>query len=174
MPLRNIRKFKKKCRNEVFTVLGSNPPTKEKIRELLYIANTLNEVLRLFAPIPLIKRFTEKNTVLAGYNVPKGTEIIISQPVLHRSPKHWENPEEFNPDRWDSNVSHAYWFLPFIDGPRNCIGKKFALVEATVILVGILQNFSFRISDAHPFIKRQVVSLRADPGLTFHVSKIFQ
>jgi len=160
-----------KCRTEIFEKIGSNPISKENIGELKYLSNTINEVLRLYSPVPLIKRNTEKDTNLGGYNIPKGTQIILSMPVLHRSKKHWEDPDLFKPERWDSKVSHSYWFLPFSDGQRNCIGRKFAQVEATVIIVGILQNFSFRISEAHPFVKKQTVTMRPFPGLTLYVKQ---
>jgi len=161
-----------KCREEVLRVLGSNPPTKGNIGELKYLTCTLNEVLRLYPPVPMVKRMTEKDIVMGGYIVPKGTSVAISQIVLHRCAKHWENPDQFNPDRWESKVSHGNWFLPFLDGPRNCLGKKFAMVESTVIVAGLLQNFSFRKSEAHTFKKRQVVSLRPDPGITLYIKKL--
>jgi len=158
-----------KCREEIARVIGSDIINKENIGELKYTNNTIQEVLRLFAPVPFIKRYLEKDTVLGGYTVPKGCHIIVAPAVLHRSKKHWKDPEVFNPDRWNSEESHQYWFLPFIEGPRNCIGKKFAMVEAIVLLVTILQHFTFRVSEAHPFKKKQVATLRPHPGITLHV-----
>eukprot|EP01124_Arcella_intermedia_P013399 TRINITY_DN1981_c0_g4_i1.p1 TRINITY_DN1981_c0_g4~~TRINITY_DN1981_c0_g4_i1.p1 ORF type:complete len:454 (-),score=106.51 TRINITY_DN1981_c0_g4_i1:312-1673(-) len=109
----------KKCREEVLRVIGEDGEvTKDNINNLVYLGQTLNESLRLYAPVPMIVRITEKDVELGGYQIPKGCLVIVSPNVLHRVKKYWENPEQFDPDRWN-NKSHGSWFLPFLDGPRN-------------------------------------------------------
>lgn len=162
----------RKCREEVNSILGSNPPTRDNLSELKYLRNTINEVLRVYSPVTLVKRKVEKDVVLGGYPIPQGSIITLSIHALHHSPKHWDEPDKFDPDRWNKDVSHLGWYLPFLEGPRFCLGNRFALIEATVMLAAIVQNFSFRISEAHPFRFTERVTLRPQPGLTLYVKVV--
>uniref|UniRef100_A0A6B2L2C7 Cytochrome P450 n=1 Tax=Arcella intermedia TaxID=1963864 RepID=A0A6B2L2C7_9EUKA len=164
----------RKCREEIVRVLGEDGEvTKENISQLVYLGQTLNESLRLFAPVPVVARKVEKDVELGGYQIPKGCTVVVSPSVLHRNKKYWDNPEKFDPERWN-NKSHGSWFIPFIDGPRNCIGKKFAIVEATVILANMIRKFSFSFSEDHPFRKTQNITLHAKPGLFIKVKQAQQ
>jgi cytochrome P450 len=66
--------------------------------------------------------------------------------LLHRAPDLWENPLEFLPERFDvPSSAYAYKYIPFGEGPRNCIGQKLAVMESKVVLVMILQRFKLRM-----------------------------
>ena len=75
--------------------------------------------------------------------------MYYSVPVfsLHRNPEYWPNPDIFDPERFNPNNEHSYptfAFLPFGEGPRNCIGKRLALLEAKMTLVAILKELHFK------------------------------
>jgi len=76
----------------------------------------------------------------------KGVNVSFPIVLIHRNPKYWPNPDKFDPERFkpgeQSYPSFAY--LPFGEGPRNCIGKQLALLEVRMALVSILKDFQFK------------------------------
>jgi cytochrome P450 len=106
-----------------------------------YIQNVINEALRLYAPVWILAREAEGDDQLGEYAIHGGDRIIFSPYLTHRHPDFWENPEKFDPSRFDKEVAHRYAYFPFGGGPRVCIGQYFALMEMTILLVNILKNF---------------------------------
>jgi cytochrome P450 len=117
--------------------------------------------MRLYPPVWCFEREAIADDVIQGYFVPAGTMIGVCPFTLHRDPKHWPEPERFDPgrfapDRAESRPKEAY--LPFGDGPRVCIGKAFAMMEAKIVLATIASRF--RLSPAtHE-------ELDLEPGIT--------
>lgn len=72
---------------------------------------------------------------------------------MHYNPDYWFNPNEFNPDRFDDEAQRKklhetpYIYNPFGIGHRSCIGKRFAMVETTIALTMILQNYTIKLKD---------------------------
>lgn len=95
--------------------------------EVMTPEKVVQESMRLFPSAWCFERLALEDDVIGGYAIPKGTTILIAPYTLHRSPRYWASPEEFDPDRFlperfDGRTSEAY--LPFGDGPRVCIGKN--------------------------------------------------
>lgn len=145
------------------------------IKELEKLRLSLIEALRLYPQPPiLIRRAREKDVLPGGlggpeegYPVGPGADIFISTWNLHRSPHLWENPDEFNPERFLKPFSNEdfkgswaglrpgrdggplypnenttdFAFVPFGGGARKCVGDQFALMEATVAMAMLLRNF---------------------------------
>ncbi len=108
--------------------------------------------------------------VIDGVPVPKGTIIHIVPAVLHRSEKIWgPTVDEFDPDRWDHLPDAAkdpFAWGAFLNGPRVCIGKSFALLEYKTILIRLLENFLFEDPDHRPLrFERGAVTLRPEGGM---------
>lgn len=135
----------------------------------------LIEALRLYPEPPVLIRRARKEDTLppggsglsGGIKVLRGTDILISTWNLHRAPEYWENPEKYDPTRWErpfknpgikgwegynpdkvsdvmmypNEIASDYAFLPFGAGKRKCIGDQFAMLEATVILSMIMNKF---------------------------------
>jgi cytochrome P450 len=90
--------------------------------------------------------------------------------ATHHDEKHWNNPEQFDPDRFAPGVKpQPYTFVPFGGGPRNCIGAAFAQVEAKVVLARILQRFKLRLLQ-EDFRVYMGATLEPRPGVLMQVS----
>ena len=134
---------------EVDAVLGRDVEVKpkfEQVGRLRYIRQVLNEALRLHPPVPAFVVQPLKDTVIGGkYAVHRGQQLLVFTNLLHRDPTVWgENaglfdPENFRLDKVEERPANA--FRPFGNGQRACIGRQFALQEATLILGMILQRY---------------------------------
>lgn len=86
----------------------------------------------------------------SDYVMPQGLFVLIPVYAIHHDPEIYENPEEFNPNRFSPDeikMRPSSTFLPFGDGPRNCIGLRFGMLQARIGLVKLLQNFEFSTCD---------------------------
>ncbi|WP_069805850.1 MULTISPECIES: cytochrome P450 [Thermogemmatispora] len=135
-----------RARAHVDEVLGDEIPRFEHLAQLTYIDHVLKETLRLWPTAPAIALQPYEDTLLAGtYPLTKGETILVLIPMLHRDPRAWgEDVERFDPDRFEparyAQVPANAW-KPFGNGQRSCIGRPFALQEATLVLAMILQRF---------------------------------
>mmetsp|Transcript_24290 Transcript_24290/g.68051 ORF Transcript_24290/g.68051 Transcript_24290/m.68051 type:complete len:497 (+) Transcript_24290:44-1534(+) len=133
--------------SEIGNVLKGNPPNYDNVKELTYTENVLLEILRLHPPVPMdAKRCISDDKLPDGTLVPKGTMVSYSPWLFGRLPWLWDEPEEFRPERWEGERHSDYKFITFNAGPRLCLGKRMALVEAKVVLCILLTRFRFRIS----------------------------
>lgn len=141
------------------------------IEKMSYFNGFMQEVLRLYPPIGMIIRYNVKEENLKGVTVPASTRLVIPIHLLHRHPNYWEDPEEFKPERWlgeNNPSSHKYAFMPFSNGPRNCIGYYFAEMEAKLIMAPLIRYFSFRLAQSirdSDFTYTLSITMKANPGL---------
>ena len=102
-------------------------------------------------------RKVTKSCEVNGYQFPKDLSVLIPVYSLHHDPKYWDEPEEFRPERFlpgNKESINPFTYLPFGEGPRNCIGKRFALLEVKLVLVRLLQEFRIeKAADLHVPIK---------------------
>jgi cytochrome P450 len=148
---------------ELEEVLGDEPPTPARARELTYATRVLNEAMRLYPPVYVMFREPRTDVRLGGYRVPSESLVMLPQWVVHRSPRYYDDPETFDPGRWRpdrANDRPTYAFFPFGGGPRICIGKQFSLLEARLILGVLCRRFELHRVDDSP------IELR--PSLTMH------
>jgi cytochrome P450 family 6 len=120
-----------KLREEIMTGLESNngKVSYEMLHEFKYLHKVIQESLRKYPPIPNTQRRCTKdyqipNTTLT---IQKGTSIQFNMYSIHRDPEYYPEPEKFDPERFsDENIKarHPMAFIPFGDGPRNCIGIR--------------------------------------------------
>lgn len=88
---------------EIDEVLGSRRyVTSEDLTKLTYLDQTLKEALRLHPPQPAINRITKEETKLGDYVIPAGTSIMCDAHVLHHNPKYWDDPDKFDPERFNA------------------------------------------------------------------------
>lgn len=110
-----------------------------------------SESLRKHSPVGLLLRKASRDYPVANANfvIPKGTKLWIPTHAIHHDPEHYPNPDQFDPDRFtpeEIKKRHPLAFLPFGNGPRNCIGLKFGMMQARIGLVMLLKNFKFSLS----------------------------
>ncbi|CAG2172429.1 unnamed protein product [Oppiella nova] len=123
------------------------------LSRLPFIDALLTETLRHYSPALRLERQTMEDVTLGdtGVKIEKGVIVEIPIYAIHHDPDHYPDPFTFNPDRFmPENRDHIkpYTYLPFGSGPRNCIGMRFALLEAKLALAKISQKFRFsRVTD---------------------------
>ncbi|KAJ3005725.1 UNVERIFIED_CONTAM: hypothetical protein HDU68_004498 [Siphonaria sp. JEL0065] len=139
--------------NDVKAILGdTDVPKYSDFSKLKYAMAVLNESLRLFPPVIAIPKFTATETLNLGpFVFPPRTNITIATPGLHFNPKAWgSDATVFRPERFLEDNDEAgkgtsrLGFAPFSEGPRGCLGKKFAQVEFIALLT--LISLKYRIS----------------------------
>jgi len=137
-----------KLLNEIDTVLQGRAPTAEDWPKLRYAEMIALESMRLYSPAYVLGREAIDDCTIAGYHVPRGTTMFMSQWVVHRDARFWDNPEAFRPERWGEEKIKSmpkFAYFPFGGGPRVCIGQQFAMMEMVLMLVTIAQKFRFRM-----------------------------
>jgi cytochrome P450 len=110
---------------------------------------SVQEALRLYPPAYVLGRRTARDTAIGGHQVAAGTLVLVSPWVTHRHPEWWDEPERFDPQRFlrgDRRARHA-WFA-FGGGARSCIGRHFALLEATILIRALLRRHRLEALDA--------------------------
>nr|CAH0105057.1 unnamed protein product [Daphnia galeata] len=137
---------------ELDRVFGNSdrPATMTDLNHLKYLECCIKEALRLYPSVPVIGRKLNEDTVIHGYTLPANTTVGLMTYILHRDPKHFPDPELYQPERFFENNSrgrHPYAYVPFSAGPRNCIGQKFALMEEKIILSSIFRNYHVKALD---------------------------
>ena len=154
--------------------LNGNPPTLRDLAQLPYSEQVIKEAMRLYPPAGGVTRQPIHDIELGGYPVAKGTMVAISTYVMHRDPKLFADPDRFDPDRFTPENEAKlpkYAYLPFGAGPRICIGNSFAMMEARLILLTVLQKFSLRLAPGQTVKAEQVFTLRPKGGLPMSVQK---
>ncbi|MEV4019469.1 cytochrome P450 [Nonomuraea angiospora] len=150
---------------------GDEPPTYETIMKLDVIARVLEETLRHWSPIPGFSVSAVEDTTIGGYPIAKDQGVLVLLPVLHRSPKVWERPDEFDIDRWlpeNKKNHHPGAYKPFGNGERACIGRQFALTEARLALAMILRRFAISDPNVYRMKIKQTLTLKPE-GFTLRV-----
>lgn len=139
-----------RARAEVDRVWGDAAvPGYEQVAKLRYLRRVLDESLRLWPTAPAFAREARQDTVLAGeHPMRRGAWALVLTPMLHRDPTAWgADAERFDPDRFDPKAVRTrppHTFKPFGTGARACIGRQFALHEATLVLGLLLRRYELR------------------------------
>ncbi|MBD0420132.1 cytochrome P450 [Streptomyces sp. TRM S81-3] len=139
-----------RARAEVDRVWGDAAvPAYEQVAKLRYVRRVLDESLRLWPTAPAFAREARADTVLADtHPMRRGAWALVLTPMLHRDPAVWgPDAERFDPDRFDAKAVRTrapHAFKPFGTGARACIGRQFALHEATLVLGLLLRRYELR------------------------------
>lgn len=133
---------------ELATVLDGDPPSAEEVSDLTFTEQVITETMRLFPPANRIHREPADDVVIGGHRIPAGGNLVLPQWVVHRDPRWYPNPLAFHPERWTDEFRAGLpplAYFPFGAGPRQCIGDRFAHLEATLVLATALQRYHLEL-----------------------------
>ncbi|MEL7272949.1 MAG: cytochrome P450 [Pseudomonadota bacterium] len=163
---------RERCEREADNVDTTAPP-QDWAEQAPWITACFEESMRLFPPAPLIARETTQAFKLGEYDLPKGLTIMTSPYILHRHETLWDNPARFDPSRFCGEARSAidrFAYLPFGMGPRVCIGQRFAMQEAVVILVELLRKLRFTYTDTKKPWPIMRITIQPDNGMPMGVT----
>jgi cytochrome P450 len=140
---------------------GRRAPSYDDLARLPYTGQVIDEAMRLYPPVYSLARRASEDTEIGGYPVKAGSEVMLWIYMTHRDPRFYPEPEAFRPERFTPDeeakrpkLAH----LPFGAGPRACIGKVFAMLEARLVLASIASRFRLELVSGH--------RVRAHPQIT--------
>ncbi|HJK90713.1 MAG TPA: cytochrome P450 [Polyangiaceae bacterium LLY-WYZ-15_(1-7)] len=164
----------RRLREEVDAVLGERPPTAADVPKLTWARWVLDESMRLYPPAWTTGRFVAEAHELGGVAMTPGTFTLLSPWVTHRDPELWDDPEGFDPARWEAlskpGALPPFQFYPFGGGPRKCVGEAFAYLEATLILARIAQRMRLDLVPGHVVTPAPQITLGFEGGLKMHAA----
>lgn len=153
------RNVMKRVQEELGEIVGPNNIVEEShLSKLKYLNATIKETLRLHPGVPLlVPRSPSQDCTVGGYTIPKGCTVFVNAWAIHRDPRNWDNPLEFNPERFLSGggggmdkydfKGNNLKFLPFGSGRRNCPGVPLAEKMQTYILASLLHCFEWSLGE---------------------------
>jgi cytochrome P450 len=174
--------FEKKLLDEIDSVLGnsignnseSRIPSTEDIPKLPYTEKVLRESMRVYPPVWTMGRYVENDYSVGDYTIPTGSSILMSQYVMHHDSRYYENPEQFNPDRWTEEFKTdlpRFSYFPFGGGIRGCIGEPFAWMEGVLIIATIAQKWTMRLVPGQRIKLDPAITLRPKYGMKMKLTQ---
>ncbi|KAK9446909.1 cytochrome P450 [Limtongia smithiae] len=148
----------------------------EDVESLKFLHNVTREVFRLMPPVMNTTRMASEDVIIAGEHVPKGTFFMISPAIMNRKRELW-GPDalEFKPDRWDDPATATLSnmaFLTFLQGPRACIGRRFAELEFKSLLLSLIGSFKFSLRPGQEVKWTSIITYRPIGGLPLQVQSL--
>ena len=168
--------IERRLHEEIDRVLAGRLPTVADVDCLPYTTRVVTESMRLYPPAWLVGRRAVNEYSIDGYPVPPRSIVVMSQWIVHRDPRHYPEPERFDPDRWTPAFKAAlprFAYFPFGGGPRQCIGESFAWMELVLVLATIAQRWRFDLVPDHPVVPQAAVTLRPKYGMKMMARKRF-
>jgi cytochrome P450 len=165
---------RRRVEEEADRVLGGRLPTIADMPKLTYTKLVVQESMRLYPPVWGMARLTAKDEQLGDLFIPARSPVLLAQYVTHRHSDFWDNPEGFDPERFQpSQVErrHPYAYFPFGAGPRTCIGNHFALLEAVLIVATVASKWRLNLVPGAPVIPQPRVTLRPKGGLLMTIQR---
>jgi len=143
----------KRIQGEAKSVFGpvnapsSSLPQHDDLTNLVYSECCLKEALRKYSVVPTVVRKCTEDITIDGEYFPKGITVMLGLQAVHHREDIWPEPQKYVPERF-LKAPRPYTFLPFIDGPRQCLGQYLSLLESKVVLSILVQRFTFQLANS--------------------------
>ena len=121
-------------------------PEKSMLDKLVYSECCLRESLRKYSVVPTVVRLAAEDVEMNEYFIPKGSTIMVCIQGVHHNPEYWPEPLVYKPERFLEPIA-PYTFLPFVEGPRMCLGQYLSLLETKIVLAMTLDTFHFDLTN---------------------------
>ncbi|HEY1297057.1 MAG TPA: cytochrome P450 [Chloroflexota bacterium] len=163
--------WRERIRTELTTALDDRPyPTTDEIQRVPLLWGAIRETLRLYPVATSIFRQTGAPLELDGERIPAGSQVAILPYALHRHPDYWEDPHAFKPDRW-ARSPLPFTYIPFLIGPRKCLGQPQAELELLIRVSTILRAVDVDVDvDPQSAVLTPYILPRFATDLPFRVS----
>lgn len=158
--------------------------TYDDLQKMKYLDKFVSEVLRKWPATPGVERIALKDFNLEfeelSFKVEKGRLFLVPIYALHHDPKHFPNPQKFDPERFseaNKGINNMNAYIPFGSGPRNCIASRFALMNVKTVIYYMLLNFQFKVCEKTQIpIKygKSLVSMKMENGVWIELNTIEQ
>jgi len=160
--------IQQRVQSEIDRVLGERAPIYADRKDMPYTEATLMEVTRRGTVLPnAVPHATTCDTTLRGYDIPKGTFVLMHQSAVHMDPEYWGDPEAFRPERFvnaDGSVRRDERLIPFGVGKRACLGESLARMELFVLFTCLLQKFRFEAAPGETLSLEPAFSVVQQPA----------
>nr|MBA2544936.1 cytochrome P450 [Deltaproteobacteria bacterium] len=159
---------------EIARVVGTRTVTTDDLPALPLTLAAIEETMRLHPPAYITGRETVREVELGGHTLPARAIVTLYIRAIHRKPEYWPNPLAFKLERMLPEAKKArprHHYLPFGAGPRVCIGSHFALMEAQLVLVTMIQRAKLRLLSNH-VVPEPMITLRPRGGMPARVERV--
>lgn len=134
--------------------------------------DVFRETLRLYPSVPMMVREAAQPRIFRNRPLKTGAQVVVSPWHLHRHERFWDNPDGFDPSRWETEngkrcTRDAY--LPFSAGPRICPGAGFALIEGATILAALVKSYRFEVIEGRDPVPVAHLTVRSKDGIWLRI-----
>jgi cytochrome P450 len=157
-----------RVKGEFESVLGDAPLSHGDVPKFEFTNQVIQEALRLYPPFWMIDRMAVADDRVGDIEIPRGSMVIVYVYGAHHAPRYWENPENFDTERFTKASEKArtpFTYLPFGGGPRGCIGGNYAMLQILMILSDLLRKYDFQLAPGQTIEARPMVILRPKHGI---------
>lgn len=164
-----------KLRAEVERVVGGRRVSLEDVSAMPYLEAVVTESMRIYPPVWGIGREPLEDCEIAGWHVPRRSQIILPQWVVHHDARWFQDPDAFVPERWLDGLADRlprFAYFPFGGGPRICVGNHFSLLEAKLVLATLMQEVEVRPKPDYELRFLPSVTLRPRGGVPLEVVRL--
>ncbi|XP_013112036.1 probable cytochrome P450 6a21 isoform X1 [Stomoxys calcitrans] len=177
------QRVQQRARDEIIRVLEKHQQdfSYECLKDMVYVDQIMKETLRLYSSLSVLNRSALEDYVVPGnpkYVIKKGMPVLIPAAAIHRDERYYPQPNVFNPDNFSPEMvkeRDSILYLPFGEGPRNCVGMRFGKMQVIIGLALMLKNFKFSVCDKTtiPMVydKRSFLTCPAE-GIYLRVEKV--
>ncbi|MFB6111224.1 MAG: cytochrome P450 [Halobacteriaceae archaeon] len=160
-----------RLRTEVREVLGDDSPTFADLGALEYTDWVVSESMRLYPPVYAIWRTPTEPVTLAGYDIPADAVVMLPQWAVHRDERWFTRPTRFRPERWAGPDHPDYAYFPFGGGSRVCVGNRFAMMEAKLVLASVVSEWTLDTDPSGTLELQASITARPRNGLDGTVTR---